>query len=115
MPWREICPMDARMKFVSAVRAGEDSMTALCEEYGVSRRVGYKWLARSVAEGPRGLQERLPGPRQVPARTAASAVGDHPSPGRGDSRAVAATSELGAQKAARQVAGTGAGAGTGRR
>jgi putative transposase len=66
MPWREICRMEARMKFVGAVRAGEDSMTALCEEYGVSRRVGYKWLARYVAEGPRGLQERRPGPRRVP-------------------------------------------------
>jgi transposase len=66
MPWREICRMDARMKFVGAVRAGEDSMTALCEEYGVSRRVGYKWLARYVAEGPCGLQERRPGPRRVP-------------------------------------------------
>jgi transposase-like protein len=51
---------------VAAVRAGEDSMTALCEEYGVSRRIGYKWLARYVAEGPRGLLERRPGPRRVP-------------------------------------------------
>ncbi len=66
MPWPEVCPMDARIKFVAAVRAGEDSMTALCEEYGVSRRVGYKWLARYAAEGPRGLQERRSGPRRVP-------------------------------------------------
>ncbi len=66
MPWREVCRMDARIKFVGAVRAGEDSMTALCEEYGVSRRVGYKWLARYAAEGPRGLQERRSGPRRVP-------------------------------------------------
>jgi putative transposase len=66
MPWPEVCPMDARMRFVAAVRAGEDSMTALCEEYGVSRRIGYKWLARYAAEGPRGLQERRPGPRRVP-------------------------------------------------
>lgn len=66
MPWQEVCPMDARMRFVAAVRAGEDSMTAMCEEYGVSRRVGYKWLARYEAEGPRGLQARRPGPRRVP-------------------------------------------------
>ena len=94
MPWREICRMEARMKFVGAVRAGEDSMTALCEEYGVSRRVGYKWLARYVAEGPCGLQERA-------ARTAASAVGDHPSSGRGDSRVAAPASELGTEETAR--------------
>jgi hypothetical protein len=35
--------MDARMRLVNG--AEEDSMTALCEEYGVSRKTGYKWLA----------------------------------------------------------------------
>jgi transposase InsO family protein len=68
--------------------AEEDSMTALCEEYGVSRKTGYKWLARYVAARPAGAA----------ARTAASTVGNHPSSGRGDSRAAAATSELGAKK-----------------
>ena len=32
-------------------------MTALCEEYGVSRKTGYKWLARFRAQGPAGLAE----------------------------------------------------------
>lgn len=66
MPWREVCPMDLRMRFVAAVRAQEDSMTALCEEYGISRRIGYKWLGRYAREGPAGLRDRARGPRQVP-------------------------------------------------
>ena len=66
MPWQEVCPMDARMRFVAAVMAEEDSMSALCEQWGVSRRIGYKWLARYQSEGPAGLQERRPGPRRVP-------------------------------------------------
>jgi putative transposase len=66
MPWPKVCPMDARMRLVSAVLAAEDSMTALCKEYGISRRVGYKWLQRYRAYGPAGLQERKPGPRVVP-------------------------------------------------
>jgi len=66
MPWQEVCPMDVRMRFVAAVRAEEDSMRALCEEYGISRRIGYKWLARYQSEGPAGLQERRRGPRRVP-------------------------------------------------
>lgn len=66
MPWQEVCPMDVRMRFVAAVIAEEDSMTALCEEYGISRRIGYKWLARYQSEGPTGLGERRRGPRRVP-------------------------------------------------
>src|SRR6266849_1517070 len=66
MPWQEVCPMDARMRFVAAVMAEEDSMSALCEQWGVSRRIGYNWLARYQSEGPAGLHERRPGPRRVP-------------------------------------------------
>jgi len=50
--------MELRMRLVNALLADEDSMTALCEEYGVSRKTGYKWLARFRAEGPGGLAER---------------------------------------------------------
>jgi putative transposase len=34
------------------------TMTELCERYGVSRRIGYKWLARFNEEGKRGLVNR---------------------------------------------------------
>lgn len=66
MPWQEVCSMDARMRFIAAVMAEEDSMSALCEEYGISRRIGYKWLGRYLAQGPAGLEERRRGPRRVP-------------------------------------------------
>jgi putative transposase len=66
MPWPEVCCMDARMRFVMAVIAEEDSMAALCEQWGISRRIGYKWLARYLSQGPAGLQERRRGPRRVP-------------------------------------------------
>jgi transposase InsO family protein len=58
--------MEARMRFVMAVLAQEDSMSALCEEYGVSRRIGYKWIWRYQREGVAGLVERRRGPRRVP-------------------------------------------------
>ena len=66
MPWQGVCPMELRMKLVNALLADEDSMTALCEEYGVSRKTGYKWLARFRAEGPAGLAERSRAPHVVP-------------------------------------------------
>jgi putative transposase len=66
MPWQGICPMELRMKLVNALIADEDSMTALCEEYRVSRKTGYKWLARFRAQGPAGLAERSRAPHVVP-------------------------------------------------
>ena len=33
-------------------------MAELCRRYGVSRRIGYKWVDRYVAEGVDGLQDR---------------------------------------------------------
>jgi transposase-like protein len=46
MPWKETCQMDERTQFIARVLAGEDAMTALCRGYGISRKTGYKWLAR---------------------------------------------------------------------
>ncbi len=66
MPWREVCPMDERMRFISAVLAGEENMSALCEEFGVSRKTGYKWLGRYREFGPAGLEERSRAPGRAP-------------------------------------------------
>jgi putative transposase len=66
MPWQGVCPMELRMRFVNAVLTEEDSITALCEEYGVSRKTGYKWLTRFQAQGPAGLAERSRAPHVVP-------------------------------------------------
>ncbi len=38
--------MDERVRFVSRVLDGE-SMTALCEEFGISRKTGYKIFQRT--------------------------------------------------------------------
>jgi len=64
MPWKATCPMDERMQFIARVLAGEDEMTVLCREYGVSRKTGYKWLGRYISEGGAGLAERSHAPVQ---------------------------------------------------
>ena len=66
MPWREVCPMDEKVKFVASVLADEYSMTELCESFGVSRKTGYKWLLRYRAHGLAGLQEASRAPHRVP-------------------------------------------------
>jgi putative transposase len=54
--------MDERTQFIARVLAGEDEMTALCREYGISRKTGYKWLGRYRCEGAAGLRERSHAP-----------------------------------------------------
>jgi len=62
MPWKETCRMDQRTQFIARVLAGEDEMTVLCREYGISRKTGYKWLGRYLSEGAAGLRERSHAP-----------------------------------------------------
>src|SRR6185437_13509302 len=58
MPWQESGPMEERLQFVRDALRDRFTMSALCARYGVSRRVGYKWLARYEAEGRAGLTDR---------------------------------------------------------
>jgi len=51
MPWSETCPMEERARFVLEALEGWTSMTELCARYGVSRRVGYKWLSAMSGKG----------------------------------------------------------------
>ena len=71
MPWRETAPMKERMRFVTDWERDLYSMVELCERYGVSRKTGYKWVARYEREGPDGLGERSRAPHHCPHRIAA--------------------------------------------
>lgn len=62
MPWKETCAMEERMRFVIAASREDAVMLRLCEEFGISRTIGYKWLARDAAEGVDGLKERSRAP-----------------------------------------------------
>ena len=53
MPWKEICVMDERMKFIGRLLSGE-KMAPLCREYGISRVTGYKIWKRYQDFGSRG-------------------------------------------------------------
>lgn len=66
MPWKETQPMHERVRFVVAHQSGLYSMSELCKAYGVSRKSGYKWVARWTAEGISGLEERSRAPHRSP-------------------------------------------------
>jgi putative transposase len=70
MGWTETCAVDERMRFMLAVQEHEESFAAVCRRFGVSRRVGYKWLARYEAEGAAGLFDRSRAPLCRPRRIA---------------------------------------------
>ena len=61
--------MDERLRFVRDAQRDRFTMSELCARYGVSRRVGYKWLARYEQDGRAGLVDRSRAPRRCPHKT----------------------------------------------
>ena len=65
MPWKETNAMNQKSEFVlRAMRA--ENFRALCREYGISAKTGYKWKERFLADGFGGLNERSRRPRCSP-------------------------------------------------
>ena len=58
--------MDERLQFILDAQSDRFTMTELCARYGVSRRIGYKWVARFAEEGKRGLADRSRAPHTCP-------------------------------------------------
>lgn len=72
MPWRTESVMDQRVEFVLRAQEAEESLAALCREYGISRPTGYLWLHRyHEVRSVSGLAERSRRPLQSPGQTAA--------------------------------------------
>ena len=71
MGWMETCTVDERMRFVMMVEAEEETFAALCRQFGVSRKTGYKWLARYETDGVTGLLDRSRAPHDHPQAIAA--------------------------------------------
>jgi len=70
MPWKATDVLDQRISFVVRALQGQGSMTALCQEFGISRQTGYKWLKRYREIGNFAqLQERSRRPHSSPNRT----------------------------------------------
>ena len=66
MPWKESDLMDRRTEFALRTLDSKERFAELCEEYGISRKTGYKWKQRFVQDGIAGLanQSRRPKTRQ---------------------------------------------------
>jgi transposase InsO family protein len=77
--------MIERMQFVTRLEKGE-RMTDLCQEFGISRKTGYKFWERFKRGGARGLDDASRAPKRVARKTLeameqflVTARGEHPS------------------------------------
>ena len=57
---------DQRREFVLAHLRAEMSTSALCEAFGISRKTGYKWIARFMDAGLPGLADQSRVPHTLP-------------------------------------------------
>ena len=57
MAWETYKVEEQRLQVVVAYLNGEVTMTALCKQYGISRKTGYKWVQRYQEHGKQGLQD----------------------------------------------------------
>jgi len=70
--------MDSRVCFIASCLRAEEPISVLCERAGISRKTGYKWLARYQSLGAAGLEQqsraRHTRPHTIDADTAALVV-----------------------------------------
>lgn len=72
MPWKEMTNMSQRTGFIVEAKAEGANISALCREYGISRKTAYKWLKREREAGVAGLAEQSRRPKHSPGQTEAS-------------------------------------------
>jgi putative transposase len=66
MPWKETDVMSLRSEFALRAVEGKLPFIALCQEYGISPKTGYKWKERFLADGLGGLSDRCRRPHSSP-------------------------------------------------
>jgi transposase InsO family protein len=72
MPWKEATTMSQREGFIALARQEGANISALCRQFGISRKTGYKWLKRfrESDSDPVSLEDRSRRPHRSPGRTA---------------------------------------------
>ena len=58
MPWKAITTMSQCQEFVELALKENANVRALCREFGITPRAGYKWIKRYQEQGEVGLYDR---------------------------------------------------------
>jgi putative transposase len=74
MPWKNHTMKDVRKEFALKALAAGANLTALCREYGVTRKTGRQWRDRARQDGINFLAERSRRPRHSPGELKESVV-----------------------------------------
>lgn len=61
--------MRERVGFIGLVESSDLTFAEICERYEISRKTGYKWVARYLEAGPAGLVELSRRPHHSPSAT----------------------------------------------
>jgi len=70
MVWKTSSVMDEKLRFVFEYEQDEQTMSELCNRFGISRETGYVWLRRYRQSGAAGLVELNRAPHRHPNQTA---------------------------------------------
>ena len=76
MPWKDLSVVSVREEFVLRALEPDANLAAICREYGVSRKTGYKWLERYKKAGSLGLRDLSRRPRTSPLEVSPEVVVD---------------------------------------
>jgi transposase InsO family protein len=70
MPWEVVSIMDQKVQFISLAKARVKPVKTLCEDFGISRQTGYKWLNRvnNSVDMFEALKEQSREPKHSPNR-----------------------------------------------
>jgi transposase len=64
--------LEERLHFIIDLEESSGSFKDLCEEYGITRKTGYKWVKRYEGSGFKGLEDLSRSPHRIPNRIANS-------------------------------------------
>jgi len=64
MPWKQSSLPAVRAQLVQALLRARETVAQVCQRFGVSRQTAYKFKARFLREGLRGLVDRRRGPKR---------------------------------------------------
>ena len=66
MPWKETSVVNVRTEFALRILEAKVPFSELCQEYGISRKTGYKWKDRFLKDGLSGLNDQSKRPSSSP-------------------------------------------------
>lgn len=69
MSWKELKTMDLKLLFIADYLRNVYSFSQLCKHFNISRKTGYKWVARYKEHGLQGLDDKSRRPLDSPSKT----------------------------------------------